>query len=309
MTKKFLLAILLVFGLATMALAQSNANGIGYFALEVPPDITITIDGDDADWMWYDPIFAVGPDEMYEIQKAETVDKSDLDIAIMTGWTGTDRDNKLYGFVRVTDDTLVVSATNFDDGWRDDDLEIIVDANASGGPHDGDGESGTRAEGQQFTMHLPEPGKYETPYGDGSWWLRWQVVEEIHWMDEFADAKVTTDPPGATTGSTNVTVNYEFSMPLWDMALLDGPDVSTRHDFEAGQIIRLTYQLNEADSDVGDERRTHQLATTGEDGASGNCDTCSEYTLLGTDEYDRQDGGATAVEGSSWGKIKATFDR
>ena len=109
-----------VFGLATMALAQSNANGIGYFALEVPPDITITIDGDDADWMWYDPIFAVGPDEMYEIQKAETVDKSDLDIAIMTGWTGTDRDNKLYGFVRVTDDTLVVSATNFDDGWRDD---------------------------------------------------------------------------------------------------------------------------------------------------------------------------------------------
>ena len=146
-------------------------------------------------------ISTVGPDEMYEIQKAEVLDKSDLDVAIMTAWTGTDRDNKLYGFVRATDDTLVVTSDVFDDGWRDDDLEIITDANASGGPHDGDGEAGTRAEGQQFTMHLPVPGIYETPYGgDGSWWLRWQVVEEIHWMDEFAESRVTTNPPGSDHG-------------------------------------------------------------------------------------------------------------
>ena len=307
MRKNSLIAAMLSVALASFAWGQSNANGIGYFALEVPANVTITIDGDDGDWAWFDPIFTVGPDEMYEIQKAEVLDKSDLDVAIMTAWTGTDRDNRLYGFVRATDDTLVVTSDVFDDGWRDDDLEIITDANASGGPHDGDGESGTRAEGQQFTMHLPVPGVYETPYGgDGSWWLRWQVVEEIHWMDEFAESRVTTNPPGATTGSTNVTVNYEYSIPLWDYASLDGADNSIRHENEAGQIIRLTYQLNEADNP--EDRRTHQLATTGEDGASGNCDVCSEYTLLGADEYDRADGGAgTAVESESWAKIKATF--
>ena len=306
MRKNSLIAAMLSVALASFAWGQSNANGIGYFALEVPADVTITIDGEDGDWAWFDPIFTVGPDEMYEIQKAEVLDKSDLDVAIMTAWTGTDRDNRLYGFVRATDDTLVVTSDVFDDGWRDDDLEIITDANASGGPHDGDGESGTRAEGQQFTMHLPVPGIYETPYGgDGSWWLRWQVVEEIHWMDEFAESRVTTNPPGATTGSTNVTVNYEYSIPLWDYASLDGADNSIRHDNEAGQIIRLTYQLNEADNP--EDRRTHQLATTGEDGASGNCDVCSEYTLLGADEYDRADGGGTSVESESWAKIKATF--
>ena len=90
---------------------------------------------------------------------------------------------------------------------------------------------------------------------------------------------MTTNPPGATTGATNITVNYEYSIPLWDFASLDGAANSIRHDNEAGQIIRLTYQLNEADNP--EDRRTHQLATTGEDGASGNCDVCSEYTLLG----------------------------
>ena len=94
MRKNALISAMLSVALASFAWGQSNANGIGYFALEVPANVTITIDGDDGDWAWFDPIFTVGPDEMYEIQKAEVLDKSDLDVAIMTAWTGTDRDNR-----------------------------------------------------------------------------------------------------------------------------------------------------------------------------------------------------------------------
>jgi hypothetical protein len=95
-------------------------------------------------------------------------------------------------------------------------------------------------------------------------------------------------------------------MPLWDTALPDGQDASTLHINEVGQTIGFGYQLNEADNP--ETRRTHQVATAGEEGASGNGDFLSEYTLLAIGEYDNQ-GSGTAVESQAWGKIKATFAR
>jgi len=305
MTKKvFIISIFLVFGLASMCFAHSEANGIGYYALEVPADVTITVDGDDSDWAWFDPSFIYGPDDMQELRTGEMPPKSDIDIAARVAWTGTDRDNKWYGFYRVTDDTLIVTATAFDDGWRDDDLEAVPDPDHSGG-HSA-GESGIQmTAGQQFTMHVPVPGVYESPYGNGGWWLRYKVDPEMHWVDELADSFVGTVPPGAGTGSTNVIVNYEFGMPLWDEVLPEGEAASTRHMFAAGETVGFAYTLNEADN--AEEGRSHQITTAGGDNAHGNQDLLSSFTLLTVGEYDRQAG--TAVESNTWGKIKATFSR
>lgn len=41
--------------------------------------------------------------------------KSDIDISIMAGWT-PEPDNRLYVFVRITDDTSNVDETAMDDG-------------------------------------------------------------------------------------------------------------------------------------------------------------------------------------------------
>ena len=303
--KKFALGAMLVFAMASTSDAGSNANGIGYFALEVPAGHTISVDGDLSDWAWFDPAFIYGPDDMTEILIGEMPPKSDIDVAAYTAWTGTDRDNKIFGFVRVTDDSLCVIETLLDDGWRDDDLEVVSDPDASGGPMEGEFDTRGVA-GQQFTMHLVTPG-YESPYGDGSWWLRWQVAPEMHWLDELAEGVTKSTPEGAGTGSVDVTIDYEFSMPLWDLAVPDGADASVRHINEVGQLIGFGYQLNEADNPT--DRRTHQISTAGEEGASGNGDFLSEYTLLGIGEYDNQGGDATAVEAQAWGKIKSTFAR
>jgi hypothetical protein len=303
--KRFIAAAGLIFAMASASIAGSNANGIGYFALEVPADITITADGDLNDWAWFDPNFIYGPDDMTEILAGEMPTKADLDIAAYTAWTGTDRDNKIFGFVRVTDDTLCVIETLLDDGWRDDDLEVVADADFSGGPMEGEFDTRGVA-GQQFTMHLATNG-YLSDYGDGSWWLRWQVAPEMHWLDELVEATTTTVPAGQGNGATDVTVDYEFAMPLWDLALPDGQDASVLHINEVGQTIGFGYQLNEADN--AEIRRTHQVATAGEEGASGNGDFLSEYTLLAIGEYDRQGDASTAVETQAWGKIKATFAR
>jgi len=295
----------LTVALASASFAGSNANGIGYFALEVPQGHSIVADGDISDWGWFDPAFIYGPDDMTEILAGEMPTKADLDLAAYTAWTGTDRDNKIFGFVRVTDDSLCVIETLLDDGWRDDDLEVVADPDASGGPMEGEFDTRGVA-GQQFTMHLATGG-YESAYGDGSWWLRWQVAPEMHWLDELVEATTTTVPAGQGNGATDVTVHYEYSMPLWDLAVPDGQDASVLHLLEVGQLIGFGYQLNEADNP--EIRRTHQVATAGEEGASGNGDFLSEYTLLAIGEYEDMGGGATAVETQAWGKIKATFAR
>ena len=217
--KAILLAAALLIGAS--ASFAGNANGIGYFALEIPADVTMTIDGNGDDWGWFDQTFAYGPDDMIEIITGEIPSKADIDVVIMTGWTGADRDNRLYGFARVTDDTLHIAQTEADNGWLDDDLEIIPDADNSGGPMKGEGLVHS-ANGQQFTMHISEPGGYDTGYGNGTWWLRHQAPPEMHWVDALAEANIVVEPAGATNLTPNVVVNYEYAMPLFRRALARG---------------------------------------------------------------------------------------
>lgn len=296
--KAILLAGALLIGAS--ASFAGNANGIGYFALEIPTGVTMNIDGNGDDWGWFDQTFAYGPDDMIEIITGEIPSKADIDVIIMTGWTGADRDNRLYGFARVTDDTLHIAQTEPDNGWLDDDLEIIPDADNSGGPMKGEGLIHS-ANGQQFTMHISEPGGYDTGYGNGTWWLRHQAPPEMHWVDALAEANIVVEPAGATNLTPNVVVNYEYAMPIFDELSLEGEDASIRHILTAGETIGLTYQLNEADT----ENRDVQLSTAAENGAAWDATFASDYTLLAIGEYDM----ATAVESSSWGLIKASFDK
>jgi hypothetical protein len=283
--------------LASSSFAHNNGNGFGFFALEVPEDVTMTIDGGDADWTWFDEAFIVTQDEMFDVITEVIPPRDDLDIAVKTAWTRSP-DNRVYGFYRVSDDTLNVDETDPENGWREDDLEIVFDADHSGGPF----EEPAGENGQQYTMHMAVPGGYDTPYGNGTAWLRFQVDPAKQWSTAQWEADVGVSPAGATHGSTNVILGYEFAAPLFTIVANDEAG-SPRHELVAGQTIGLTYQLNEADS----ADRTHQLTTSGANGAHWNADFVSDYTLLAIGEYTPGEGTATAVENSSWGNIKATF--
>ena len=133
--------------------------------------------------------------------------------------------------------------------------------------------------------------------------MRYQAPAGSHWVDELADAAITTVPPGAGDGATDVIVNYEYALPLFDFVYPEGQASSPRHDMTAGETIGLTHEWNEADFDT--QQRSYQVITAAENGAAWDADLMSDFTLLAVGEYDRQ----TAVGASSWGKIKATFER
>jgi hypothetical protein len=294
--KKWVVLTAMAVGLIALvgnSAAYENANGIGYFALQVPDPGSMVVDGKDNDWTWFDPAYIVGPDQMGCTLTQVVPPKSDIDIAIKAGWT-PEPDNRLYVFVRVVDDTLNIDVTEMDDGWKDDDMEIIMDADHSGTHHAGaDGGDGMRREHQQWTFHIPTPGGYpQVPF------LRWHQVPEMQWAIAEGLVEAATDvQPKAEHMATDVTVGYEIRMPTWDDYSPDGADASTVHIMEAGQTLGMSVTVNEADTGG----RTNQISTHPNEKGAHDADFTSEFTLLAIGEYE------TAVEPGSWGAVKALF--
>jgi len=271
-----------------------NTNGVGYFALQVPDPSKMVIDGLDDDWAWFDPAYIIRsePGQMSCTLTGVLPSKDDIDIAIKVGWSEPP-DNQLYVFVHVTDDTLNIDETKLDAGWKDDDLEVITDADHSGtfhGPADG---GGTRTDMQQWTFHIPTPGGYpQVAY------MRYKQIPEMQWAINEGYVKAAVKVwPEAKHLATNVTCNYEIAMPLWDYYSPDGYDASTRHINKAHDLIGLSITYNEADS----KGRTNQISTHINEKGAHDADYMSEFTFLPIGEYTSP----IAVEPSTWGTIKS----
>jgi hypothetical protein len=285
----FAVAILALGLVASGAQAYENCNGVGYFALQVPDPAAVMVDGLDRDWAWFDPDFIVGPDQMCNTLGNPMPPKSDIDIAIKIGWT-PEPDNRLYAFVKVVDDTLNADETNMDNGWNDDNLELILDPDHAGGWHE---EAGALRTGhQQWTFSVSLPGGYPQIA-----WLRFNQPPEMQWAinEGLVEAAVNVAPEPASTIVPDVVVGYEVRMAAFDPYMPDGEAASVRHTFVANQTIGLSVTLDEADA----AGRTDQLSTHIQEGGAHDSDFTSEFTLLGVGDY------ATAVEASSWGAVKA----
>lgn len=294
MTKwTILMAMAVVIAWAGSSLAYESSNGEGYYALEVPADVTMTCDGLDNDWQWFDPFFIITPGDMATTLGGAMPDKSDFDCAIMAAWS-PEPDNRLYVFARVTDDQLNCDTAAMDDGWQDDDMEVILDVDHSGtfhGPNTGG--DGMRVEHQQWTFHVATPGAYpQVAY------LRYLQEPKMQWAiaEGYVEGAVTVQPK-AEHLATEVTVQYEARMMAFEYYSPDGFDASTRWVFAPDQVLGMSVTFNEAD----DGGRTHQISTHPNELGSEDSDYTSEFTTLSVDEYEIQ----VAVESSSWGAVKA----
>lgn len=266
--------------------AYESCNGLGYFAVQVPDPGAITPDGDGADWGWYPSDFVVGPDEMCNTLGGAMPDLSDFDIAIRLAWT-PEPDNRFYALITVVDDTLNLDETNPDNFWNDDDLEIIMDANHGSWA---EANNAIRVDHQQFGFHIPGEGRPEMTAS-----VRFQQPPEMQWPinEGVLEAEVMVSP-SPTHGATNTTSTYEVRMHLFDQLQPEGADASTRHTLAADQVLGTSVTYNDADT----EGRTHQLSTHVNEAGAHESEFTAEVTLLAGDM-------TTAVEGSSWGAVKA----
>ena len=121
----------LSFGLACLLSTAAFAHvGVTVFYPQVPDPAAITIDGNDDDWGWYDPALALNQPDFFD-RASDFVELSDYDFTILNAWSAPP-DNKWYGFARFVDDTLKYDSP-VKEWWKDDCLQITVDADHLGG--------------------------------------------------------------------------------------------------------------------------------------------------------------------------------
>jgi len=285
---------------ASLALAQApvnrNANGVGYFVLQVPDPGKMTIDGSDADWSWFDPTYIITMDQFKSEQDAPLPDPSDMEITAKLGWSAAP-ENMWYLFTKVHDDTLDIESTDVANPWADDCINFGYNVLDTGR---GAGDAVARETYQPYVVK--HPGFLSVP--EIMVPSRWDG-DPTPWRDfgrpPLAYAAVASNPPEAVqfpiwTSDTGGDMFYEFKMAVFERRAPDGPATSTRTNLQAGMFV--PFLLNVEDGD-GPWRYDITIRSAEATAAAYFAGT----TLLGMGDYTSP----TAVEESTWGRVKASF--
>lgn len=289
-------AVLAVLLLAAAAFAQApvdrNANGVGYFALQVPNPASMAIDGSDADWAWFDPTYVITMDQFRSEQDAPMPDPADMEITAKLGWSAQP-ENMWYLFVKVHDDTLDIETTDVSNPWADDCINFGW--NPTDAPKD-DARSYYYAYAVKATTFLSTP-EIMIPSNYALEWYR------VFCRPPYAYAAVTSDPPQAIqspiwTSDTGVDMFYELKSAVWDFRSPDGPDASTRTTLQSGKFVPFLLNVEDGDGPWRYDITIRSAAATAAAYFAG-------ITLLGTGDYTSP----TAVEQSTWGQIKGSLNQ
>lgn len=285
-------------GLVIVLSAAAYAHvGVTVFYPQVPDPAAITIDGRDDDWGWYDPSLALNQEDFWD-RASDFVEKSDYDFTILNAWSAPP-DNRWYAFARFQDDTLKLD-TGVLQWWKDDMLQIAVDADHAGGPI-----LGTTLEeianGQRFHIRIKPQVDPLIPGQSACFYSQLEFLDDpgLLWgmTPEFFEIQWTLLPTDADHGSVNVTYTYEWRAALWDIwAPTQGESV--RHTLGPDDVIHLGYRPLDGDTPGGGGRKHSMYINGGLQSQDVNADDMPDFWALETA------GGATSVEHSSWGRIK-----
>jgi hypothetical protein len=290
----FALALGVMLSVSTAAFAHV---GVTVFYPQVPDPAAMTIDGSDDDWGWYDPALALNQPDFFD-RASDFVELSDYNFTILNAWSAAP-DNKWYGFVRTTDDTLKYDSPE-KQWWKDDCLQITIDADHSGG-----GILGSTLEevanGQRMHVRIfPPAGNALLPNQTSFFFSQLEFIDEnaLLWgmVAPFHEDAWTVLPVGAENLSTGVEYTYEWSAALWDIWGLS-EDESVRHNFAEDDVIHLGYRPLDADA-PGGGRKHSMYINDGSQSQDVDMSQAPDFWALAADDA------ATAVEHTSWGLIK-----
>ncbi|HIG17543.1 MAG TPA: hypothetical protein EYQ31_09795 [Candidatus Handelsmanbacteria bacterium] len=281
-----------------MSTAAFAHVGVTVFYPEVPDPAAITIDGNDNDWGWFDPALALNQPDFFD-RASDAVALEDYDFTILNGWSRSP-DNMWYGFARFVDDTLKYDSP-VKEWWKDDCLQITVDAD-----HQGGGILGETLEeignGQRWHVRVfPPAGEALLPAQTPFFYSQLEFFEanELLWAVQpgLLDAAWTVLPAGAENLSTGVIYTYEWKMALWDIWGLTEEE-SIRHELAVDDVIHLGYRPIDADR-PGSGRKHSMYINDGSQSQDVDASQMPDFWAL---ESDGNTG--TAVENQSWGHIK-----
>lgn len=251
------------------------------------------VDGELDDWDDIPP--ALQLDDFTDLVSGESglgADATDFGLRVWIAWS--DMENRLYVAAEVTDDIHQVdrpAGTATTRIFQDDDMEVFVDADHSGGqyadfsdlaPEDQLARNGTQAN------HFVLAG----PHEDGTEFVNfsaagWYALPDGH----YTQASITHDE------STGIT-RYEFAFVPFDRVNVTADFLSLQHDLTPGQVLGFNLEFNDYDrhSDLFEAK----WSLSGGFNAFRLSERFSDLRLLPADP-------STMVQDLSWGRIKASL--
>ena len=287
-------------------------TGLEFFLQEVPDPDAMTMDGDDSDWGWFDNDLALDSNLDFYVTSGEVADPEDYSATWRIAYSRPP-DNRLYFFLRIQDDSLRRQEPDLKRMWHDDFTQFNLDNDHSGGP--GLGANLDEASNHQRYHLRILPG----PDGVAAFNSQIEVLgdEQLSWtqdVDLFGnvtgvwDLAWTVTPPDAQHGTLDIEVTWEARFKTYDAVGLSEAE-SVRHVYEDGQVTHLGPRLTDNDGSLFQYDFYLQDRFTGTQnpaqyGTEG--DQFPDWFLIGCEECPNAGGsGATAVESSSWGRIKS----
>ena len=311
MRKSILLLLPCALALAFSGPALGH-TGLEFFLQEVPDPDAMTMDGDDSDWGWFDNDLALDSNLDFYVTSGEVADPEDYSATWRIAYSRPP-DNRLYFFLRIQDDSLRRQEPDLKRMWHDDFTQFNLDNDHSGGP--GLGANLDEASNHQRYHLRILPG----PDGVAAFNSQIEVLgdEQLSWtqdVDLFGnvtgvwDLAWTVTPPDAQHGTLDIEVTWEARFKTYDAVGLSEAE-SVRHVYEDGQVTHLGPRLTDNDGSLFQYDFYLQDRFTGTQnpaqyGTEG--DQFPDWFLIGCEDCPNAGGsGATAVESSSWGRIKS----
>ncbi len=268
-------------------------------AFQFPPDHLPQIDGDLSDWTLAGAP-AVNADGFFDLVADAAPDRNDFDVSLWVGWS--EEANRIFVAAEVVDDQHQVdraSGTASSMIFLDDDMEVFIDADHSGGQF---ADFSDLSAEEQFTFNGTQASHFilAGPHPDRDFFVNFSAAA-WYALDDGAYTEAALTFSG-TPGGRGVT-RYEFSFRPFDLINVTADFLSSEHDLQEGETIGLNVEFNDFDaqSSVFDAK----WSLSGGQNAFRLSERFTDLRLAPLEARFLP----TSIESASWARIKASFRR
>ena len=292
------LALQITVGLAKPALGH-YPEGVAYRAFQFPDHLVPAIDGDLTDWEVVGDSYAILTGQFHDLisPEVEASDSDDFAARLMVGWNKAE--NRLYIAAQVRDDIHQIDrpAGSAEVIFRDDAMELFIDADHSGGQFanftelsDEEYRRRNGTEANHFVLAGPPPDEdFFVNYSAAVWYA----------LPDGPYTRAAVEFAGVL-GGKGVT-NYEVMLVPFDRVDINAVFQSEEHLLREGEILGFNVEFN--DLDVHSDLFDAKWSLSGQHNSYRFSDRFTDLMLMSLEGTLQ----GTAVEPRSWGRLKASL--
>ena len=284
-----------IFAVAAVPAIAHQPPGESIRAFQFSDHRTPEIDGDLTDWEIVGSEYCVSTDQLTDLVSGAVPDPSDFHSTLCVGWN--DASNQLYVSAVVADDVHQIDRPEGTPPaliFQDDDLEIFVDADHSGGQF---ADFSDLSEDEQFRLNGTEANHFilsGPPPPNGDFFVNFSAAGWYSEPDgEFTKAAVVVATPGIVT--------YELALTPFDRIDVGAPFLSVAHDLREGEVLGFNVEFN--DFDTHSELYEAKWSLSGGHNAFRLSERFSDLRLAGLPDRVEE----TAIVDKSWSQIKTSI--